>query len=56
MKKAILLLLLLSGTLGFQSCTTDSIQELEAELEVYSTDNKSDPHNAKELPDEENEG
>lgn len=56
MKKAILLLLLMSGTLSFQSCTTDSIQDLEAEMEVYSTDNKSNPKKPKELPDEEDEG
>lgn len=56
MKKAIMLFLLMTGTMSFQSCTTDSIADIEAEMEVYSSDGQNDPDKPKELPDEEDEG
>lgn len=56
MKKAIMLFLFMAGTLSYQSCTTDNIADIEAEMEIYATDNAQDPNNPKELPDEEDEG
>lgn len=49
-------LLMIGATCIFQSCTTDSIADIEAEMEIFASDNKYDPDDPKELPDEEDEG
>ena len=56
MKRNVLLLLTIIGAINLQSCTADSIQEIEAEMEVYASDGKETPHDPKDLPDDDEEG
>lgn len=41
------------GITNLQSCTADSIQEIEADMEVYASDDDYIPDNPKDLPDED---
>lgn len=55
MKKIIMLLFTTVGIINLQSCTADSIQEIEADMEVYASDDHTIPDNPKDLPDDDEE-
>ena len=55
MKNIIMLLFTAVGIFNLQSCTADSIQEIEADLEVHAWDEDSLPDNPKDLPDDDQE-
>lgn len=56
MKKIIMLLFTAVGIINLQSCTADSIQEIEADMEVQASDSKYEPEDPKDLPDDDEEG
>jgi len=56
MRKITLSMMALIGALFLQSCTADSIGEIEADMEVYASDDDTIPDDPKDLPDDDEEG